>query len=187
MSRIGLQPIPIPSQVKLELATDLVTVIGPGGSLSETIPAGISLKQETDQLLVERADDLADTKAKHGLTRSLIANMVKGVSEGFEKRLELVGIGFKCQLTAEALQLNVGFSHTVNYPLPKDVSIEADAKANLITVKGIDKQRVGQVAAEIRAIKKPEPYKGKGIKYQDEVVIRKSGKGAKESSGGAER
>ena len=183
MSRVGSQPIDLPEAVKLDLSPGQLRVEGPKGSLCQPLPEGISLNPQADQLLVERADETAQTRARHGLTRSLIANMIKGVSQGFEKRLELVGIGFKCQLNAQQLQLNVGFSHPVNYPLPEDVKLSIEDN-NIIVIEGIDKQRVGQVAAEIRAIKKPEPYKGKGIKYVDEVIARKSGKGSKEAVGG---
>ena len=183
MSRIGHLPITIPAQVKLSLADNQLTVEGPKGSLSQLLPDLISLDQQPTELIVKRADETAEAKSKHGLIRSLLANMVTGVTTGFEKRLELVGIGFKSQISGGNLQLNVGYSHPVNYKLAEDVKVEVDG--NIVIVSGIDKQRVGQVAAEIRAIKKPEPYKGKGIKYLDEVISRKSGKGSKE--GGADQ
>ena len=182
MSRVGAQPIELPANVKFSLSDQLVTIEGPKGSLSQLLPPSISLKQQANQLLVERRDELTPSRAKHGLMRSLIANMVDGVSHGFEKRLELIGIGFKCQISDNNLQLQLGFSHPVNYAIAEDIELSIEDH-NQIVIKGINKQRVGQVAAEIRALKKPEPYKGKGIKYQDEVIARKSGKGAKEAGG----
>lgn len=180
MSRIGQKPVAIPDGVQISQAEGLVTVRGPGGELSQQMLDGVVCQSDDDnrQLVFVRADDNRQTKARHGLLRSLVANMVLGVTDGFEKRLEVNGIGFKTQLEGSNLVLNVGFSHPVKYPVPSDVKIELDR--NLIIISGINKQRVGQVAAEIRAIKKPEPYKGKGIKYVDEVIVRKAGKGAKE-------
>ena len=180
MSRIGQKPITIPDNVNISQAEGLVVVRGPGGELSQQLLDGVSCLTADDgrQLSLTRVDDSRQSKSRHGLLRSLVANMVVGVTDGFEKRLEINGIGFKTQLEGSNLVLNVGFSHSVKYPLPDDVKIELDR--NLIIVRGVSKQRVGQVAAEIRAIKKPEPYKGKGIKYVDEVVVRKAGKGAKE-------
>ena len=180
MSRIGQKPVTIPDGVSISQADGSVVVAGPGGQLSQPLLDGVSCQTADDgrQLQFVRADDSRTAKARHGLIRSLVANMVVGVTDGFEKRLEVNGIGFKTQIEGQNLVLNVGFSHPVKYPIPADVKIELDR--NLIIISGINKQRVGQIAAEIRAIKKPEPYKGKGIKYVDEVIVRKAGKGAKE-------
>lgn len=180
MSRIGQKPVVIPDGVRVSQADGAVVVAGPGGELRQQLLDGVSCRTDDDgrQLVFTRADDSRQAKSRHGLLRSLVANMVAGVTGGFEKRLEVNGIGFKTQLEGSNLVLNVGFSHPVKYPVPADVKIELDR--NLIIISGVDKQRVGQVAAEIRAIKKPEPYKGKGIKYVDEVIVRKAGKGAKE-------
>ena len=180
MSRIGQKPITIPDGVSVSQTEGLVVIRGPGGELSQQLLDGVSCQAADDgrRLSLSRADDSRLAKSRHGLLRSLVANMVVGVTDGFEKRLEINGIGFKTQLEGSNLVLNVGFSHPVKYSLPDDVKIELDR--NLIIVRGVSKQRVGQVAAEIRAIKKPEPYKGKGIKYVDEVIVRKAGKGAKE-------
>lgn len=178
MSRVGQKPIKLPDGVTVSQADGRIVVSGPGGELSQTLLEGISCQtDEAGAVSFQRADDSRRRKSCHGLLRSLVANMVVGVTAGFEKRLEVNGIGFKTQLDGENLTLNVGFSHPVRYRLPADVKISLDK--NQIIIQGIDKQRVGQVAAEIRSIRKPEPYKGKGIKYVDEVIIRKAGKGAK--------
>ena len=180
MSRIGQKPIAIPDGVSVSQTEGLVVIRGPGGELSQQLLDGVSCQTADDGrcLSLTRADDSRQAKSRHGLLRSLVANMVVGVTDGFEKRLEINGIGFKTQLEGSNLVLNVGFSHPIKYSVPDDVKIELDR--NLIIVRGVSKQRVGQAAAEIRAIKKPEPYKGKGIKYVDEVIVRKTGKGAKE-------
>lgn len=178
MSRIGKLPIKIPSGVTITVDPDFVTVNGPKGSLKQFTMPGISVKQEGDELVVTRKDDEADHRAKHGLMRSLINNMIVGVSEGFSKQLELNGVGFRVSLAGNGLKLNLGFSHEVNYTLPAGVT--ASVEQNIITITGIDKQQVGQVAAEIRSLKKPEPYKGKGLKYVGERIIRKSGKSGKD-------
>ena len=181
MSRIGQKPIRLPAGVKVTGDDHQLTITGPGGSLSQNLMSKVSwsLDSSGQTLIISRADDSSLAKAGHGLLRSLAANMVQGVSAGFSKRLELNGIGYRVNLTGSELVLSVGFSHQVHYQVPADVKITVDR--NLITVAGIDKQRVGQIAAEIRAIKKPEPYKGKGIKYFDEVLIRKVGKGGREA------
>ncbi len=179
MSRIGKQPIIIPSAVEVKTKADLITVSGPKGQLSQAQMSGITCLIKDSHCLVSRADDSKQNRAQHGLMRSLVANMVTGVTEGFKKQLEIVGIGYKVRLEAKTLVLNIGFSHEVKFEIPED--IEADVNGNGITISGIDKQKVGQIAAAIRALKKPEPYKGKGIRYKDEIVRRKSGKGAKEA------
>ena len=179
MSRIGQQPINIPEAVEIKTGGSAIVISGPKGQLSQDQMEGITCQIEDSRCLVRRADDSKHHRAKHGLMRSLLANMVLGVTEGFEKQLEVVGIGYRVRLEGQSLILNVGFSHEVRYQVPED--IKPVVEDNNITVSGINKQRVGQVAAAIRDIKKPEPYKGKGIRYQGEVVRRKVGKGAKES------
>ena len=178
MSRIGKQPIPLPSGVTITVDPDVITVNGSKGSLSQFTMPGITVKQEGEEVIVTRVDDEAEHRAKHGLMRSLVNNMIVGVSKGFEKKLEVNGVGYRVALAGNGLKLNLGFSHDVNYTLPQGVT--AAIEQNVITVSGISKQQVGQAAAEIRALKKPEPYKGKGIKYLDERIIRKSGKSGKE-------
>lgn len=178
MSRIGKQPIDIPSGVTITVDPEKVTVNGGKGTLSQAQMPGITVKQEGEQILVTRTDDEAPNRSKHGLMRSLINNMVVGVSTGFTKQLELNGVGYRVALAGNGLKLHLGFSHEVNYTLPQGVT--ATVEQNVITVSGIDKQQVGQAAAEIRALKKPEPYKGKGLKYVGERIIRKSGKSGKD-------
>ena len=178
MSRVGKQPIQIPSGVTVVIDDDNVTVNGTKGSLSQFRLEGIDIIQEGDTLLVSRVSDDALYRARHGLMRSLINNMVVGVSTGFSKKLELNGVGYRVANDAGGLKLNLGFSHDVKYAIPQ--GINAAVEGNVITISGINKQQVGQIAAEIRALKKPEPYKGKGIKYEGERIIRKSGKSGKE-------
>jgi large subunit ribosomal protein L6 len=178
MSRIGKQPIDIPSGVTVEAADDFITVNGTKGSLKQFTIPGVTVAQQDNQIVVTRANDEAANRARHGLMRSLVANMVKGVSEGFEKKLEINGVGYRVAPQGSDLKFNLGFSHDVIYKVPAGIQVNIDQ--NVLTVSGIDKQQVGQVAAEIRSLKKPEPYKGKGIKYQDERIIRKSGKSGKE-------
>lgn len=178
MSRIGKAPVQIPSGVTVTIDKDAVSVTGPKGSLSQFAMPGITVKQEGEQLVVTRVDDEAVHRAKHGLMRSLVNNMIVGVSEGFNKQLELNGVGYRVNLAGQELKFNLGFSHEVSYKLPEGV--QAKVEQNIITISGHSKQQVGQVAAEVRALKKPEPYKGKGIKYVGERIIRKSGKSGKE-------
>lgn len=178
MSRIGKQPIEIPSGVTVEIANSVISVNGPKGQLSETSLPGIKVTKDDNQVIVTRDNDEALLRARHGLIRSLINNMIVGVSQGFTKKLEINGVGYRANLQGQDLKLSVGLSHDVTYNIPTGVT--ASVEQNVITVSGINKQQVGQVAAEIRAIKKPEPYKGKGIKYDDERIIRKSGKSGKE-------
>lgn len=178
MSRIGKQPIAVPSGVTITVDPDMVTVAGSKGTLKQFAMQDITVKQEGDEVVVNRANDEAPARAKHGLMRSLVNNMVTGVSQGFSKKLEINGVGFRVAMQGADLKLNLGFSHDVIYKLPQGVT--ANVEQNTITISGIDKQQVGQVAAEIRALKKPEPYKGKGIKYEGERIIRKSGKSGKE-------
>jgi large subunit ribosomal protein L6 len=178
MSRIGKVPIQIPSGVTVKVANDFITVNGPKGSLRQFTMPGISVSVEDGQVHVGRANDEAENRARHGLMRSLVNNMVSGVSQGFEKKLEINGVGYRVQPQGADLKFNLGFSHDVIYKIPS--TVQAKVEQNNITISGSDKQQVGQIAAEIRALKKPEPYKGKGIKYADERIIRKSGKSGKE-------
>jgi len=178
MSRIGKLPVQIPSGVTITVDDAFITVNGPKGSLQQFTMPGINLETKENELVVSRVDDERANRSRHGLMRSLVSNMVEGVSKGFEKKLELNGVGYRVQLQGADLKLNVGFSHDVIYKVPTGVNIQVEQ--NIITISGIDKQQVGQVAAEIRSLKKPEPYKGKGIKYVDERIIRKSGKSGKE-------
>ncbi|HJQ07909.1 MAG TPA: 50S ribosomal protein L6 [Candidatus Saccharimonadales bacterium] len=178
MSRIGKLPIPIPSGVTITVDPDFVTVAGSKGTLKQFTMPGITVSVDGDKAIVTRINDDAPNRAKHGLMRTLISNMVTGVSKGFEKKLEINGVGYRVNMQGADLKFNLGFSHDVIYKLPQGV--QAATEQNSITVSGIDKQQVGQVAAEIRALKKPEPYKGKGIKYVGERILRKSGKSGKE-------
>lgn len=178
MSRVGKLPIQIPSGVTITVDKDVITVNGSKGSLSQFTMPDITVKQEGDEIIVTRANDEPKVRAKHGLMRALLQNLVVGVSKGFEKKLELNGVGYRVALAGSDLKLNVGFSHDVMYKIPQGITVSVEQ--NIITVSGINKQQVGQVAAEIRSLKKPEPYKGKGIKYVGERIIRKSGKSGKD-------
>ncbi|PLX83576.1 MAG: 50S ribosomal protein L6 [Desulfuromonas sp.] len=178
MSRIGKKPVEIPSGVKVGLDGNTLTVQGPKGNLSRELPSRALVEVEADQILI-RPNPEERTTAIQGLTRSLIANMVEGVSKGFEKVLEINGVGYRAELKGKALNLALGYSHPIEYPLPEGVSAEVEPKANRITVRGIDKEMVGATAAKIRSFRSPEPYKGKGIKYLDERIIRKAGKTGK--------
>lgn len=178
MSRVGKLPIAIPSGVTITVDPDFITVAGSKGTLKQFTMPGISVEQKDNEILVTRASDEPKIRAKHGLMRALLANMVTGVTKGFSKKLEINGVGFRVALAGSDLKMNLGFSHEVVYHVPQGVT--AVVEQNTITISGIDRQQVGQVAAEIRALKKPEPYKGKGIKYSDERIIRKSGKSGKD-------
>lgn len=178
MSRVGKLPIAIPSGVTITVDKDLITVSGSKGTLEQFTLPEITITQEGDQLLFTRPNDEPKVRAKHGLMRALVNNMVVGVTEGFSKKLEINGVGFRVAQQGTDLKLNLGFSHDVIYKVPAGVT--ATIEQNTITISGINKQQVGQVAAEIRALKKPEPYKGKGIKYEGERIIRKSGKSGKD-------
>ncbi len=178
MSRIGKLPIEVPSGVTIVSDSDQVKVTGPKGELSTPLLDGISVKQEENQLVLSRIDDEPVHRARHGLLRSLINNMVEGVTQGFTRELEVNGVGFRVNMAGADLNMKLGFSHEIKYTVPQGVQVSVEQ--NKIKVSGIDKQQVGQVAAEIRSYKKPEPYKGKGIKYVDERIIRKSGKSGKE-------
>ena len=179
MSRIGNAPITVPSGVEVKINGDTISVKGPKGELSGTFPSVISSDLSDGVLSFKRPDDSRENRAMHGLTRALVNNMVLGVSQGFSKELNIVGVGYRAQAKGkDALELSLGFSHTVSVQAPDGVTFEVP-DATTIKVSGIDKQLVGQVAADIRSLKKPEPYKGKGIRYVDERVIRKAGKAAK--------
>lgn len=178
MSRVGKSPVVIPSGVSVTIGADEISVTGSKGTLSQFTMPGITVTEESGSLIVTRANDEKMIRAKHGLMRALLNNMVTGVSQGFSKKLEINGVGYRVALAGNALKFNLGFSHDVIFTIP--TGITATVEQNTITISGIDRQQVGQVAAEIRALKKPEPYKGKGIKYADERIIRKSGKSGKE-------
>lgn len=178
MSRIGKRPIEIPSGVTITVDEGWITVSGAKGTLKQQALPGISIKQEDNTIRLNRQDDTPTLRSRHGLMRTLINNMVIGVSKGFEKKLELNGVGYRVSMAGNDLKLSVGLSHDAIYHVPEGVT--AAVQQNIITVNGIDKQQVGQTASEIRAIRKPEPYKGKGIKYVGERIIRKSGKSGKE-------
>jgi large subunit ribosomal protein L6 len=177
MSRIGKQPIPLPDGVEVAVEPELVKVKGPKGELQERVARDIEVAQEDGELVVRRPSDRGQHRALHGLTRSLIANMVQGVTEGFEKRLELQGVGYRAQLQGRKLVLSVGFSHPVEIEAPEGIDFELPAPTQIV-VRGTSKQAVGEVAASIRKRRPPEPYKGKGIRYQGEYVARKVGKRA---------
>ena len=177
MSRIGKQPIPLPAGVSVAISPGRVMVNGPRGELAQRVPHRIAVERTDGELVVRRPTDRGEDRALHGLTRSLVANMVEGVTKGFEKRLEIHGVGYRAALRGGMLELSVGYSHPVSVSPPDGISFEVPAPTQLV-VRGIDKQRVGQVAAEIRAVRPPEPYKGKGIRYAGEHVARKLGKRA---------
>jgi len=179
MSRIGRLPIAVPQGVTVGIEDRTVTVTGPQGTLSRAVPEGITVRCEDGSVLVERPDDEREHRALHGLTRSLVANMVTGVTEGYRKELEIVGVGYRATLRDPGtLELALGFSHPVAVQAPEGISFEVPVPTRII-VRGIDKEKVGQVAANIRKIRKPEPYKGKGVRYAGERVLRKAGKAAK--------
>jgi large subunit ribosomal protein L6 len=177
MSRIGRSPIELPSGVSVSLSPGRVMVNGPLGELSRDIPQRMQIEHEESTLTVKRPTDRGEDRALHGLTRSLIANMVEGVTKGFEKRLELQGVGYRASLQGTDLRLDVGYSHPVVMKAPQGITFEVPVPTEIV-VKGVDKQQVGQTAAEIRRVRPPEPYKGKGIRYQGEYVRRKVGKRA---------
>ena len=181
MSRIGKMPIAIPAGATVEVAeNNTVTVKGPKGTLTRTLPAEMKISQDNGVITIERPNDLKKMKSLHGLTRTLIHNMVIGVKEGYTKKLEINGVGYRAQKQGNKLVLSLGYSHPVEMTPPEGIEVTLDPKiANLIYVSGIDKEKVGQYAAEIRDKRRPEPYKGKGIKYVDETIIRKVGKAGK--------
>ena len=176
MSRIGLQPISIPEGVEVKIEGTRVRVKGPRGVLEQGFRSEIAINEEDGVLRLTRDSDEPQVRALHGLTRALLNNMVVGTSKGFEKTLEVHGVGYRAELKGSTLVLNVGFSHSVEMPPPDGISYEVDTRAGIIKIQGIDKQLVGQVASDIRKVRPPEPYKGKGIRYQGEYVRRKAGK-----------
>jgi large subunit ribosomal protein L6 len=175
MSRIGKRPVPVPGGVSVAIDGARITVKGPKGELSRLLPAEIAVAQEGATLVVTRPSDEDRHKALHGLTRTLVANMVEGVTKGFQKTLEITGVGYKAEVRPYGVQLSLGFSHQIEYKAPEGVKISAPNPTTVV-IDGASKELVGQVAAEIRGFRKPEPYKGKGVKYQGEVIRRKAGK-----------
>jgi large subunit ribosomal protein L6 len=177
MSRIGKQPIELPTSVNVAISPGRVQVNGPLGELSQVVPTRMKIEQREGEIVVERPTERGDDRALHGLTRTLVANMVEGVTKGFEKRLEIQGVGYRAALKGTTLELSVGYSHPVTIEPRQGISFEVPVPTQIV-VKGIDKQAVGQIAAEIRKVRPPEPYKGKGIRYEGEYVRRKVGKRA---------
>ena len=179
MSRIGKAPITVPGGVKVDISGRSVTVTGPKGSLSRSLPGSITVREDAGTLLVERPDDERESRSLHGLTRTLVSNMVTGVTDGFAKELEIIGVGYRAEATSPTtLRMALGFSHPVHVQAPEGITFEVPVQTRVI-VRGIDKELVGQVAANIRSIRKPEPYKGKGVRYLGEKVLRKAGKTGK--------
>jgi large subunit ribosomal protein L6 len=178
MSRIGNKEIAVPKGVEIKKEGDAVLVKGPKGSLKTALVTGIEVKIEGNVVKFSRKDDEGKTKALHGLVRALVANNVLGVTQGFKRELDIVGVGYRAEVKGKEVVFQLGYSHPVRFPIPKGIEIAVDGKSGHITVTGIDKQQVGQVAAEIRSLREPDPYKGKGIKYSDEQIRRKAGKAA---------
>ena len=179
MSRIGRKPVPVPDNVTVTIEGTTVKVKGPKGELTRVFRSEMKIEETEGRLVIGRASDSKQDRALHGLTRALLANMVQGVTEGYRRGLEIVGVGYRAEKKGEKLVLNVGYSHPVEYPQPKGIAISTTSPT-VVVIEGIDQEKVGQVAAEIRSVRPPEPYKGKGIRYQGEQVRRKAGKtGAK--------
>jgi large subunit ribosomal protein L6 len=178
MSRIGKLPIEIPQGVKVSMSESVVKVEGPKGNLSRKIMDSVTIEIANNAVTVSRIDDSTKSRSAHGLTRTLLNNMVTGVTKGFERALEINGVGYRAEAKGDVLNLSLGYSHPVNYQLPKGVTVEVDKMTKLL-VKGIDKELVGETAAKIRSFRGPEPYKGKGVKYADETILRKAGKTGK--------
>ncbi|MEB3230255.1 MAG: 50S ribosomal protein L6 [Leptolyngbyaceae bacterium] len=178
MSRIGKKPIPIPQKVNVDIQGSSITVKGPKGELSRVMPTGVSLSEDNGAVLVQRVDDSLTSRQRHGLCRTLVANMVDGVSQGFQKRLEIQGVGYRAQVKGKNLVLNVGYSNPVEIAPPDGIDLAVEGNTNVI-VAGIDKELVGNTAATIRSVRPPEPYKGKGIRYAGEMIRRKAGKSGK--------
>jgi large subunit ribosomal protein L6 len=178
MSRIGKKEIPLPKGVEVKQDGAAVVVKGPKGSLRTAIVPGITMSVENNVVKFERRNDEGKTRAFHGLMRALVANNVKGVSEGFKRELDIIGVGYRAEVKGREVVFQLGYSHPVRFAIPEGIEIAIDGKTNHITITGIDRQKVGQTAAEIRGLREPDPYKGKGIKYSDEVIRRKAGKAA---------
>lgn len=176
MSRVGKEPIEIPKGTKVTVVDGVVTAEGPKGKVSQSLLPEVEVSVEDGVLQVKRNGETRDHRARHGLTRALLANAVHGVTEGFRKDLEIHGVGYRAELKGQTLHLALGYSHPVLFPVPEGIELQVDEKAGKIAVQGADKQQVGQVAANIRSLRKPEPYKGKGIKYAGEIIRRKVGK-----------
>ncbi len=176
MSRIGRMPVTIPQGVEVRADGDYVRVKGPKGELSSRIPPGITLELEKGEVRFARANDEPQQRAWHGLLRSLVANSVEGVTKGFTRELEIVGVGYKAEVRGKSIFFTLGYSHPIDFPIPEGINVGLDAKAGKLTVSGADRQKVGQTAAEIRQLRVPDPYKAKGIKYANEVIRRKVGK-----------
>lgn len=174
MSRIGKKPVPIPAGVEVKVGAEAVQIKGPKGTLSTPVHASVTYTVEGSEVVVSRVDDSRLARGQHGLRRTLLANCIEGVTKGFQKVLDVIGVGYKVAVQGKSVVLTVGFSHPVEFPLP--AGIDAAVEGNKLTVSGIDKQMVGEVAAQIRRVRPPEPYKGKGIKYVDEHIRRKAGK-----------
>ncbi|NOY23625.1 MAG: 50S ribosomal protein L6 [Acidobacteria bacterium] len=176
MSRIGMKPIPVPASVKVSISPEKVEVKGPKGVLETRIPFQIQVEVKDERIIVSRSSEDKQTKSFHGLTRALINNTVVGVTEGFKKQLKIIGVGYRAEVKGKNLEMQLGFSHPIIFPIPGDVTVNVEPKENLITVEGIDRQRVGEISAVIRRFRKPDAYKGKGIRYIDERISLKAGK-----------
>ncbi len=176
MSRVGKMPIPVPKGTTVEVKDGVFTAKGPKGEVSQTLLPGFPVAIEDGAVQVRRESEAASSRARHGLLRALLANAVKGVSEGFTKDLEIVGVGYRAEVKGREIHLALGYSHPVVYPVPEGIQVEVDTRANKVKVSGADRQKVGQVAADIRNLRRPDPYKGKGIKYANEILRRKVGK-----------
>jgi len=175
MSRIGKKPIPVPDKVKVDIKADSVVVTGPKGTVTNPIPPGIKFEQKDKQVHAIRRDDSGPQRAYHGLARALIANAVKGVTEGFTRELEIVGVGYRAEAKKSSVVFTLGYAHPIEYPIPPGITITVDKQTKLV-VTGVDRQQVGQIAANIRSLRKPDPYKNKGIRYTGEVLKKKAGK-----------
>jgi large subunit ribosomal protein L6 len=175
MSRIGKKPIPVPDKVKVDIKSGSVVVTGPKGSVTNPIPPGIRFEQKDKELLAIRKDDSGSQRAFHGLARALVANAVRGVTEGFSKEMDIVGVGYRAEARKNSVVFTLGFSHPIEYPLPPGISVTVDKQTHLV-ISGVDRQLVGQIAANIRSLKKPDPYKQKGIRYTNERLKKKAGK-----------
>lgn len=178
MSRIGKLPVPVPTGVTVQVGGGRISVRGPKGALEQAMPAHVQLQSEAGRVVLSRDGEHKQARANHGLARALVRNMVVGVTSGFEKKLEVVGVGYRAELRGKTLVLSLGYSHPVEYPVPNGVAVAVD-KAGAITISGIDKQQVGQVAADIRSYRRPDAYKGKGVRYTGEYIRLKTGKSAK--------